>query len=256
MNNALLEPNSGDRPSRLQLARYATGELNDEERSLVQRWLDDNPDGQAFLDELEAARSEVRPMDLAALRRSEEAPVVPVAANNTRWLGMVIALAAALMLVALPQLVADPDETREGIVFRGGEAALLVYQLRGDKLYAYRGAALQEGDALGFQVRTAGYERVVVLGIDGNGELWQAYPMEGVADPMQVGGSSRATESLPGSIILDGAPGPDLYIAVFDTSIDAARRAARTHFAQGGVSAVLQWADDEAEVDAVVVERR
>ena len=56
--------------------------------------------------------------------------------------------------------------------------------------------------------------------------------------------------------MLDGAPGPEIFVAAFDTDVAAARAALTDTWSNGGASAVLAWADGREDVDAVAVERK
>ncbi len=56
------------RPSRLQLDRFAAGELTGGERSVVQQWIAKNAYAVAHLDELRNAKKNVRPFDAMLLR--------------------------------------------------------------------------------------------------------------------------------------------------------------------------------------------
>ena len=122
-------PNDGTRPSKLELDRYAAGELSADEMSALEARLDDR--ARAHLDALEAARSSVPKLDIAALR-ARAAASAPEAANDNRgWLaavGLFLVAAIALFLFLQPS---EPE-----IAFRTGDA-LTIHQSQGYRLFDY-----------------------------------------------------------------------------------------------------------------------
>lgn len=249
-----LQPNPGDRPSRLRLARYHTGELTGADKAEVEAWLSDHPEGQAFLDELEAARAGVPGLDLSAVRRraaqvADQAPAIPEPANRAfPWRVLIPLLAAALaLLFVLPGLLSqdrtldDPD----GIRFRGDEA-LMMYESGPAGLVPWSGDAMGAGDTLGFRVNSTGHAAAALLSVDGNGTVTVFW------DGAVEDGSDVA---LPLTVTLDGAPGPEVFVVVFDRDAAQAEAELRATWQAGGHQAVVEWARIEA-ADAVVVERR
>lgn len=356
--------NEGQQPSRLQLDRFATGELKGSERATVQAWLAKNPQGAEHLDELKGARKQVKPLDLVALRKRanaiavtssagaappapvpeakkaprkvtvpddvalpeaaveaievdheqddksthpfaeeraaypaqeslaevvDETPVPAVykphanasptvygrgpnpalggpipqdgpAANSPfRWLMMgapALLLAAAAALFVVPAVTAPtdaPDEVPHGIV-RKGDPSLAVYTLDGGDLHPYQGQALGQGDVVGFKVDHDGSRGVVVLSVDGEGHVSVFWPTKG-DEPEKLSGDA-GSEPLPGSVTLDAAKGPEVFVAVFDRPVSWAREQVSTAFAAGGASGVQEWARGEPDADAVAVEKR
>ncbi|MEQ1501301.1 MAG: hypothetical protein ABMB14_03680 [Myxococcota bacterium] len=245
----MMSPNEGQRPSRLALDRYATGELTDAERSAVEARLDDR--ARRHLAAVEASRSGVPAFDPAALRRRADGARPANDAVGFRWLGFVgIAAMAAALLVAVGLRGTTPDPT---VRYRTGEQ-LEVYQLAGESLAPYAaGTPVGEDDVLGFQVTGPGHRGVVVLSVDGTGAVSVFYPASGDApEPIDA----ETPLPLPGTVILDGAPGPEVFVAVFDRSVPEARAAVARVYADGGAAAVEAWADAEAGVSAVEVTRR
>lgn len=260
-------PNDGSRPSRLLLARYHTGELEPDEAAALEAQLPAHPEARAYLAELDAARLAVPKLDLAALKRSvtpEEAPApppIPVPANRPRWavLGALAAVAVAA-LVALPLLQApsgDPTlpvgPTPAPSVLVRGERALMVHHLQGDALRAYDGSPLAQGETIGLSVRPGGASGVVVISIDGDGQASVLYPAEG-NEPEPLGGDGRSTP-LPGTLILDDAPGPETLLAVFDRDVDDVLLEAADRYDEDGIEGLLDWAQADPDVDASVLQR-
>ena len=62
--------------------------------------------------------------------------------------------------------------------------------------------------------------------------------------------------ALPGSLTLDGAQGPEVFLAVFAHSPSEAKDAASRTWQSGGHEALTEWAGTTDHVEAVVVERR
>jgi hypothetical protein len=246
----MMSPNRGDRPSLLQLGRYAAGELDEQARHKLESELD--ADARRVLSEMEAARSSMPALDVASLRaRAAALPAqpVPLPANNTwgfrAWMPA-LALAAALLLTFW--LWPDPQ-----VRYRPGDL-LNLYHLgpQGGVPYA-QGTPLGEDDMLGFEVVAGGHHGVVVLSVDGNGAVSVFYPRSG-EEPEPISGDGRV--KLPGSVILDGAPGPEVFLALFDVSVDEARRQVQHTYQSGGHEGLLDWAATAPSVDAVPVTRR
>ena len=256
----MMSPNDGQRPSRLELDRYATGELSAQERADLEARLDDR--ARAHLDAIELAAAARRPApDWSELRRrAAEAPAdaaAPPPANDTRgfarWRPLIaVAVAAVALLIAAPVLLQGP-ERGTGITIKAPEA-LSLYQREGEVLEPYEpGTALGEGDTIGFKVTHQGHRSVVVMSVDGNGTVSVFYPESGEApEPLPKEGKI----ALPGSVILDGAPGPEVFVAVFDTPVPAAREALQRTYQAGGHAGVTDWARSAEGVVAVEVPRK
>jgi len=257
-----LPVNEGDRPSRLELARYATAELDDEARAAVEAWLADHPEGRQWLESLERARDQVAPFDADAIRaraaraEPDAAPAIPSPANRpslAQWLTPLIAVAAVALFALLPGRVGTDRVDGPDIVFRGG-ATLQVHHLVGDRLQPYRGEPVGQGDVLGFKLEPGGHSGVVVLSVDGAGAVTVLYPDHGTAPERLV--RDTGLIALPGSVILDAAPGPEVFVAVFDEQVGSARHEVEHAWQAGGADAVQEWAAAHPAADAVLVERR
>ena len=159
---------------------------------------------------------------------------------------------AATALAAL--LLQPPGPVDPGTTLKG-PPDMEVFSLHPDKiLRKYQGQTLGQGDELGFQVYGGDFDEVVVLSVDGVGNISVYYPDEGErSHPL---GTSEEVElqPLPNTVILDGAPGPEVFVAVFGKSVE---ESLSTVYGQslGGPEALLDWADDTVWADAVRVER-
>ncbi|MCB9679544.1 MAG: hypothetical protein H6737_30845 [Alphaproteobacteria bacterium] len=257
------DPNDGNRPSHLTLARFATGELSAGEAAEVEQYVAAHPEARAHLDAIEAARSEVRPFDLAALRARAatvpgEAGATPAPANDNRGfyaLVPVLLLAAVALLAAWPVLMGGPADRAVDPTYTGirGTGALEVYHLEAEGLSRYDHRALGEGDVVGFKVDPAQHAGVVLLSVDGSGQVSVYWPASGDA-PEPLAGSGMV--ALPGTVVLDGAPGPEIFVAVFDTSVADARADAERAWQAGGANGLRDWAKAKSEVDLAVVNRK
>jgi hypothetical protein len=259
---ALTQSPDGDRrPSRLALDRYHTGELDPDELASLEGRLDAG--AREHLAALEAARTETPRPDWAEIRRraalgdTGRAVEVPAPANDgrgfRRWLGPLFAVAAAAVaLLVLTPRGTDPDY----VGVKAGEQ-LSIYQLSGEVLTPYEpGTALGEDDVVGFKVAHVGQRGVVLLSVDGTGTISQFHPEAG-DEPLPLPAGEDGIEiPLPGTVILDGAPGPEVFVAVFDVSVSEARAELARRFQSGGHAAVTDWADHTEGVVAVEVPRR
>jgi hypothetical protein len=248
-----LDTNPGDRPSLLAVDRVLSGEISD---PAVDAWLETEA-GRRHVAGIEASRAALGPPDLHALRARaahDDTPATPVpqgSANNTRWFVLAVLVAvAALLAIRLPLGEAsDPvvDPTYVGV--RG--ASLEVYHLRANDLHPYDDRDVGEGDVLGFLVDPGAHTGVVLLSVDGDGTVAVHYPAEGTA-PEPIDGKGP----LPGSILLDDAPGPETFVAVFGTDVRRARAALEAAWQTDGMEGVVDWSRERGDVDAVVVNRR
>lgn len=233
--------NDGDRPSRLRIDRHLTGEVRDPE---VEGWLESEA-GRAVQAELEAARRAIGPLDLADLRRRAG----PAPANNTRHYALAGLLLAAIALFAVvPRLQQAPvDPHYVGV--RGVEMGL--FHLQGGMLRPYDGQPLGAGSVVGFKVDPGHHQGVVLLSVDGAGQTSVFYPEQGEA-PLPLAGPSP----LPGSLTLDDAPGPEIFVALFDVDVPTAEEVVDTAWKARGTDGLLELARQRGDVEAVAVSKR
>jgi hypothetical protein len=91
---------------------------------------------------------------------------------------------------------------------RGGPAP----QLPGTVVRVTDGTRLAAGDAVRFVLDPAGLPYVLIASVDGAGQVSIYYPYQGETSAPVDG---RATVSVPDSIVLDRAPGPERLFALF-----------------------------------------
>lgn len=232
--------NPGDRPSRLQLARHATGEA-----ALPQA----DP---AFLAAVEAERARTPAFDWDALRARADRPEPrgEVVAGPSTWFRVarvaapLLALAAAILL----SVRTPPNRLK-------GDADLGFYLLRdGQVLPGDPDAVYHAGDRIQFTYRGP-YDRLVLLSIDGTGTLTVFYPEYGETGVPIVPGERHVLE---GSIELDDAPGPEVFLAFFGDSwtVTEARAFAEDAWRDGGADELVEAAEDEPTLVALPLERR
>lgn len=144
------------------------------------------------------------------------------------WIAPVgVAVAAALVLVTV-QRRADPGE-------RGfkGAGSLQVFGLHGKTPFAVRdGAVMRAGDRIRFAIQPGTARYVCVGSADGRGQANLYYRN------VQVGQDGE--DILPDSLVLDDAPGPERFFALFSNQPleDAAVRRALLDVASQGPAAI------------------
>jgi hypothetical protein len=235
--------NDGQRPSHLELDRYATGEVQVEPR------LDDA--SRRYLEALAETKRTMPALDIAAVRARAKALDTPPAANNTRyyWVVAPVLLAVAALLFALGLQGEDP-----GVRFRTSGDGFALFQRSGEHLVAYEaGTPLGQGDVVGFKVVADGHREVVVLSVDGTGTVTVFYPEPGDRPEPLVG---DGFVPLPFTVKLDGAPGPEVFLAVFDKGVSEARSEVERTFQAGGHTGLQEWARTAPDVGAVEITRR
>lgn len=266
--------NKGDRPNRLELGRLWSGELREEEAERLRTQIADDPAAQAYLATLERAREQVAPFDAEILRKrafrtqeedarqaesQQRREVQPRRAGAwwRRWLPASAALAAAAvaLLVVLP-----PQSTRERHVTpytaqgTKGEGSIEFYVLRDDQVHpGSEDETHWAGDSIQFTYRTQGESTLVILSLDGRGELNLYYPSAGDAPVPVVPGERKVLE---GSIVLDDAPDFELVLAYFGHArVEAVLNEVRAVYDEEGVEGLLLLAEDYPDVDAIYLRK-
>jgi hypothetical protein len=151
--------------------------------------------------------------DAAALRAqfasSALSRQVPARATKRRvwvWLAApMLAAAAAILIVATRPR--HPDDT---LGIKGDATWQVVANRGGDTFAVADGTQLRAGDRIRFVIIPNGARFVLVASIDGSGTASIYYPYAG-SESAEVSG---ARVELPGSIVLDAAPGPERLFAV------------------------------------------
>ncbi len=272
-----------DCPGGLALMKLHTGDLPGEQQ--VDLWAHARgcEHCQAVLDGLETAQRDALTLDpfeeayprlaerVAELPARDPAvngrPATPARAALRRWLALArdprtwaaVAVATAALALALvigrdAGIAPTPDDGLPAAVRAKGLVALDVFALQdGTVTEAEPGAALRPGDRIQFTYTSAGLDHVIVLGADGDGVLSRYYPERGAVSQPVAPGTRMVLED---SIVLDAAPGPEVYVAVFSDEpleVAAVEEVARAALARGdGEPTALMGLDLPPTLDGAV----
>ncbi|MCP3143518.1 zf-HC2 domain-containing protein [Pyxidicoccus xibeiensis] len=220
--------------SSLKLDALALDALPAGERAAARAHLDTCATCRARADELAALRSHftvnVLPRTVSALQRP------PAWRSAWRWWVPALAAATAVLLVMVRPVTPD-DGPEFGV--KGG-AALQLYAHRGERTWKVEeGEALAPGDQVRFRMDGGGLPYALVVSVDGAGQVNTYYPFGGQASVLLP--LSDMAE-LPGSIVLDEAPGPERLFALFSReplTFDAVAPALRA-LAEGGAATIRE----------------
>lgn len=157
----------------------------------------------------------------------------------------IVAAAAVALLLAV-----RPGEGR----LKGGTSDLGYYIQRGEQVFPGDPARpVRAGDAVQFTYRTTA-ESMVLLSVDADGVISVFWPSRGDAPVPVTPGERRV---LDGSVVLDDAPSPEVFVGFFgDWTVARAREEAAATYAEGGIDAVSSLADDdELDIATVALEK-
>lgn len=245
--NPLFHENDGSRPSRLDLARQLTAELPREDSEFLA----------AFEAEIAESAKALEPFDweilTSAAERTVEEPRVEQEAprEGAPWWKawwLVPALMACLLLILVVPGVIDQYA---GV--KGDQVDIdFMVLVDGEPRPGLDGATLAEGDRLQFSYYAPGLSDVVLLSIDGEGTLSIYYPASGDLPHAVTPGERHFLE---GSIRLDGAAGPEVFVAVFGAgSVAEAVELVEEAYAAGSHEAV-QALEDQPGVATIRIEK-
>lgn len=149
-----------------------------------------------------------RPPELFLRQLERRAAAAPSRSMLSRLMPVLAACVPVLaLLVMVPRLLQGDDVRLKGDAFRvvaareGGTPELLGPD-----------AQVRAGDALRFAYETPEAGHLVVLNLDGRGAASLFYPYSGTGSAPLAAGQR---DFLPGSVVLDDAPGPEFLFAVF-----------------------------------------
>jgi len=170
-------------------------------------------------------RTEVFPRSLPRIVPRALASTSGPSARLRRWWSETSAglrwapVAAALVLTAgtFAYKARGPSSVDQepAVAIKGGPA-LHLFVRRGDRVFApHPGDVLAPGDAVRFVVEPAGRRYLLVVSLDGAGKVSVYHPFGGAESaPL----ASDARVEVPGSVVLDRAPGPERIFAVFSNA--------------------------------------
>ncbi len=236
--------NDGRRPSRLELGRRLTGELP----------ADGSPELAAYAREIEAARAAMPPFDFEVLRaraeRLDERAPARRPARRSRWAQLLMGLTPALVAAAALLALQVPSE---GIRAKGGADLDFFVLQDGEVRPGVDGEVLRAGDRVQFTYRAEGLDTLVIAGVDGGGTVSLYYPERG-DEPVAIAPYGRRV--LEGSIVLDEAEGPEVFVAVFGAdSAEEVLEEVEAICDEEGWRGLLAWAREDPGVDALRVEK-
>ncbi len=126
------------------------------------------------------------------------------------------ALAAAAVLGLVVWLSSRPTPSPD-VIEKGATRFTAVFRREGTEAQALSSRSLlRTGDQLRFGYRAPREGHLVVLNRDGRGAVSSFVPL-GAGAPVRVAPSERLI-TLPGTVVLDAAPGPQWLVAVFSES--------------------------------------
>ena len=217
--------------SSLAIDALAGGHFAGEERATAQAHIDGCARCSADLELARAACAtftrEVLPRTVAKLarpapwwRRLGPALLVP----------MLAAAALAVWFVRRPDAVVAPEPD----IQVKGAVTFQVFARRGEQVIAvHDGTRLAAGDQIRFVVGARGLGFLLIASVDGAGSTTVYYPYGGA----RSGPVAPTPTELPGSVVLDAAPGPERVFALFSAEpLEAAQvtRLLRSVGARGG----------------------
>lgn len=137
-------------------------------------------------------------------RRTASAP-----RPGPRWLWPLLGACVPLLalLVLVPRLLEE-----NGVRTKGGDFRVVVSRAGGAPELLGPDAQVRPGDALRFAYEAPEAGHLLVLELDGRGAASVFYPYGSSTSAPQAAG---VRDFLPGSVVLDDAPGPELLLAVF-----------------------------------------
>ncbi|HJN75423.1 MAG TPA: hypothetical protein QGF58_15955 [Myxococcota bacterium] len=240
----IFDVNDGSRPSQLELARRMVGELPAQGIEAER----------AFAEAVALSAVALEPFDFeilskAAARMAEEPRMESPREEARRpwwrawWLVPTLAAALAVLIFVIP---------RDYAGVKGDPDLDFVVLVDGELRPGTEGALLSEGDRLQFSYYAPGLSDLVLLSIDGDGVLSVYYPGEGDVPHPIIPGERHFLER---SIQLDGASGPEVFVAVFGSgSVEEAAELVEEAYATGSHDAVGDLKDLPG-VDTIRVEK-
>ena len=168
------------------------------------------PDCHGQLQALTTAREafvRAKPPDLFLRQLERRAASQP--RRGLRWLMPVLGACVPLLalLVLVPRLGQE-----DGVRMKGGAFRVVVSRAGGAPELLGPDAQVRPGDALRFAYETPEAGHLLILELDGRGAANVFYPY-GSATSAPLPAAQR--DFLPGSVVLDDAPGPEWLLAVF-----------------------------------------
>ena len=133
------------------------------------------------------------------------------------WVMAPALAAVAVVFMVLPKHLHESSapSVSDSVAIKGGPAMKVFARHNGRVFPVVNGALLAPGDEVRFAVAPAGLPYLLVASVDGAGKPSVYFPTNG-AESGRLGSEPRV--ELPGSIILDAAPGPERIFALFSSA--------------------------------------
>jgi hypothetical protein len=171
-------------------------------------------------------------------------------ANRAALWAVPLALAAVSLLVL--RLIVDRDDDGMRPKGQGDPVIFEVFVDHGEvSRQVWTGDAVRAGDRLGFRIAADLPGELLIVGVDGTGAAWVAWPAGGASARIEGEG---ALSDVPGAVILDDRPGPERLLAVrcdgpvrFDALAEPLERAAARADPDEDLPVLLEGCD-QAEV--------
>ena len=233
--------NDGSRPSLLDRGRALTQETEapvDPEYSAQVQHASEG---------LEAFDWEILKKRAARLEQDQKAWSEP-APKRAWWKAMWLVPALAMAAAALIWVSPEPTTRAKG------DVQLEFMVLDGDTIRpGVEGESLGAGDQIQFTYIAPGLDTLVLLSVDGEGTVTVFQPQVGDEPVAIVPGEKHV---LDGSIILDDAPGPEVFVAVFGAADTfEAVLLARDAWEAGGTESVLDLERRDPAIATVHIQK-
>lgn len=149
-----------------------------------------------------------------------------------------LVLAAGMALAVFVINAPDPRHNH----LKGGESDLGYYvQHDGNVLPGDPSTPVQAGDAIQFTYRTTA-TRMILLSVDAGGTVTVFWPAHANGTDHGVDVIPGERHVLDGSIVLDDAPSPEVFVGFFgDWTVDEAKTRAEVTFASAGIDGIASW---------------
>lgn len=179
-----------------------------------------------------------------------------------RWRTWVPRFALAAVALTALFVVGEPWPSHHSGL-KGGESDLGFFvEHGGDVTVGDPSNPVSPGDGIQFSYRTQA-SRLVLLSVDAEGVVTVFWPAPNHAPP-----DGRGVEVIPGdrrvldgSVVLDDAPSPEVFVAFFgDWTVSAARSRAASAYASGGIDSVTDLGEtsrpqDEGDIAVLALEK-
>ena len=205
------------RISNLMLERYKLGELSQEEKALVDKTIESDP-------ELQARFSDLKRSDFEFLNRYPVSTVLNKNNEKTqkrKTFTIISGICAAALFVGISfpliwnqinsEDVAGDRPKGMAPLFQSSKTDLSVYLKTGQESLAYEGLPLHEGNTIQLAYTVPGVRYGVIFSVDGRSQVTLHYPYSINGNTQLVSGKQTALEE---AYMLDDAPNYEVFFFV------------------------------------------